>query len=324
MMKRRQFLQRAAAGAAVCCIPRIVKAESWPLRPVRAIIPILPGTGLDIVGRLVLEEISSQNSWSIVVENRAGAGGTIGATAAAKAAPDGYTILIDGTSHTIAPALYPNLAYDPVNDFTSVAAFGTTPFTLNVAPSKGFRTVRDLVTAAKANPRKLTYASAGVGSTNHLMAEKLRIAAGFEAVHVPVRGGGFLPDLLAGRIDFAFGPLSAVIDLIKGGQLRALAVASRSRTVLLPDVPTTLEAGYENSDFTFYVGMFVPAKTPRPIVDQLYRATATALTTERVRQKMLNIGIEPMLMTPLEFDAMITTEFDNNAALVKAIGLQPN
>jgi tripartite-type tricarboxylate transporter receptor subunit TctC len=299
-------------------------AQEWPTKPIRAILPIAPGTGSDVVFRLVFNQLSQGLGQQIVVENRGGAGGTIGTAAVAKADPDGYTILGQSTSHTIAPALHTNMSYDVARDFAAVAAIGRMPTALIVAPSKGLKTVQALVAAAKAKPATFTFASAGVGSTTHLTAERFRLSAGFEAIHVPFRGGGFRPEVASGRVDFGFSPIAVAVPEIRDGRLLALAVSSRERTVALPDVPTTAEAGYPNSDYALWLGVFVPAKTPRTIVDKPHREIVKALATPGLRERLAALDLEPMPMTPAQFDAFIKTDIATQATLAKAAGLKPN
>ena len=230
------------------------------------------------------------------------------------------------TSHTIAPALYSGLTYDVARDFAAVASFGRTPTALVMAPSKGIKTVQEFVTAAKAKPGKdaFTFASAGVGSTTHLTAERFRLSAGFEAIHVPFKGGGFRPEVASGRVDFAFSPIAVAVPDIREGRLLALAVSSRARVSTLPEVPTSLEAGYPNSDYALWLGMFVPVKTPRAIVDRLHQESVKALQNPALRDKLAGLDVEPMSMTPAEFDAFIKEEIIAQAALAKAAGLKAN
>src|SRR5262245_29598184 len=297
------------------------QAESaWPNRPIRAILPFAPGTGADVVSRLVFNQLSIQLGQQIVVENRGGAGGTIGSNAVAKAEPDGYTILGQSTSHAIAPAIYPNMPYDVARDFAAVAAFGKMPTALILAPSKGIKSIQEFVAAAKA--KQLTFASAGVGSTTHLTAERFRISAGFEAIHVPFKGGGFRPEVASGRVDFAFSPIAVAVPDIRDGRLVALAVSGRERVSTLRDVPTTLEAGYPNSDYALWLGMFAPAQTPRPIVERLHRETMKALQVPALRDRLAAVDVEPMPMTPAELDAFVKEEIVAQAALAKAAGLK--
>jgi len=323
MTTRRQFLHLAGAALATPALPRIASAQSWPSRPIRAMIPFAPGSSLDIVGRLVLDPLSSQLGQPIIVENRGGAGGSIGTAMVAKAEPDGYSILIQASAHSAAPAAYPNIGYDPARDFAAVIPFGTLPNVTVIAPEKGIKTLQELVAKAKAG--SMSYASAGVGSATHWAAERLRVSAGFTGVHVPFRGGPeALTEVMTGRVDFTCMGMSAALPLIREGKLIALAVSTPKRSSALPNVPTTLEAGLADSDYVYWMGMFVPAKTPREIIDRLYRETQKALQHPNVVEKLGAQGIEPMPMSSAEFDALIKKEIATNIALVKAAGLKFN
>jgi tripartite-type tricarboxylate transporter receptor subunit TctC len=287
-------------------------------------VPFAAGSSLDIVGRIVMDALSKELGQTIVIENRGGAGGSIGAAAAAKAAPDGYTLLIQASAHSAAPAAYPNLGYDPVRDFSAVIPFGTIPNVTVVHPSRGFKSVNDLVLAAKKSG-KFTYASAGVGSATHWAAERLRLSGGYEAVHVPFKGGPeALTEVMAGRVDFTCMGISAALPLIRDGKLVALAVSSAARSAALPDVPTTLEAGLKDSDYNYWMGLFVPAKTPAAIVRRLYSDTQKALSLPTVQERFKPQGIEPLKLTSEEFDAMVKREVAANIALAKAAGLKFN
>ena len=323
MTTRRQFLHLAGAALATPALPRIASAQSWPSRPIRAMIPFAPGSSLDIVGRLVLDPLSSQLGQPIIVENRGGAGGSIGTAMVAKAEPDGYSILIQASAHSAAPAAYPNIGYDPARDFAAVIPFGTLPNVTVIAPEKGIKTLQELVAKAKAG--SMSYASAGVGSATHWAAERLRVSAGFTGVHVPFRGGPeALTEVMTGRVDFTCMGMSAALPLVREGKLIALAVSTPKRSSALPNVPTTLEAGLADSDYVYWMGMFVPAKTPREIIDRLYRETQKALQHPNVVEKLGAQGIEPMPMSSAEFDALIKKEIATNIALVKAAGLKFN
>jgi tripartite-type tricarboxylate transporter receptor subunit TctC len=323
MTTRRRFLHLAAAALTTPALPRLAAAQSWPARPIRAMIPFSAGSSLDIVGRIVLDPVSSQLGQTIVVENRGGAGGSIGTAMVAKADPDGYTILIQASAHSSAPAAYPNISYDPARDFSAVIPFGTIPNVAVIAPSKGIKTIQQLVAAAKSG--SLSYASAGVGSATHWAAERLRVSAGFQAVHVPFRGGPeALTEVSTGRVDFTCMGMAAALGFIRDGKLIPLAVSSAKRSSALPDVPTTLEAGFVDSDYNYWMGMFVPAKTPRDIVERLYQETKKALALPAVVDKFKPQGIEPMQLTSAEFDELIKKEIAANLALVKAAGLKFN
>lgn len=324
MTTRRTFLTISAAALAAPTLTRFASAQDWPARPIRAMVPFAAGSSLDIVGRIVMDPLSRRLGQTIVIENRGGAGGSIGTAALAKAEPDGYSLLIQAAAHSAAPAAYPNLSYDPVRDFAAVIPFGTIPNVTVVHPSRGFKSVQDLVAAAKKSG-KFTYGSAGVGSATHWAAERLRLSGGYDAVHVPFKGGPeALTEVMAGRVDFTCMGISAALPLIRDGKLVALAVSSAARSAALPDVPTTLEAGLKDSDYNYWMGLFVPVKTPRAIVDRLYAETQKALTQPAVQDKFKPQGIEPLKMTSSEFDAMIKREVAANIALVKAAKLKFN
>jgi tripartite-type tricarboxylate transporter receptor subunit TctC len=322
MLTRRDGLRLLSAAATVAVLPRAALAQAWPVRPIKAMIPFTAGSTVDVVGRIVLDQMSTQLGQPIYVENRGGAGGTIGAAMVAKAEPDGYTVLFNASAHSAAPAVYSNLSYDTVRDFAGVANFGSVPQVVVVNAQKGPKTLKELV--AKAKSGSISYSSAGAGSTTHWAAERLRVSAGFEALHVPFRGVEALTEVVAGRVDFMCPGISAAIGFIRSGQIRALAVSTPKRSHALPDVPTTIEEGYPNSDYNFWMGMLVPSKTPRPIVERLYQESQKALQNPGVIQKFAPQGIEPMPMTPTEFDALIVREIAANKALVKATGMKVN
>jgi tripartite-type tricarboxylate transporter receptor subunit TctC len=296
----------------------------WPAaRPIRAIVPFSAGSTIDILGRIVLDPVSRQLGQTIVVENRGGAGGSLGTAAVAKADPDGYTLLINAAAHSGAPAAYPNLPYDAANDFSAVASFGSVPNVLLVAPSKGIQSVQELV--AKAKSWGMSFASAGVGSATHWAAERFIVSAGIQVTHVPFRGGPeALTEVMTGRVDFIFIGISAGLPFIQNKQLLPLAVSSAKRSPVLPNVVTTLEAGYKDSDFNYWNGMLVPAKTPRPVVDRLYAETTKALALPELQQKLTAQGVEPAPLTPAEMDAMIRREIALNLKIAKEAGLKFN
>jgi tripartite-type tricarboxylate transporter receptor subunit TctC len=298
-------------------------AETWPTKPLRAIVPIGAGSVADIVPRVVFEQLSVQLGQNIVVENRPGAGMTLGSNLAAKATPDGYTLLVTSSAHTIAPSLHANLGYQPARDFAAVAPLGVSPFVLVVPPAR-FRSVRDLVAAAKAKPGAFNFSSPGVATASHLSAERFRFSAGVQAVHVPFKGGvEAMTEVMAGRMDFFFVVIGAALQNIRGGKLTALAVNGAKRSAALPEVPTIQEAGFANAEYPTWFGIFLPAKTSRQIVNQLHRETLKALKEPKVRDKLLTLGVDPMVMAPKEFDAHVQRDIAINAELVKAIGLKP-
>jgi tripartite-type tricarboxylate transporter receptor subunit TctC len=297
-------------------------AQSYPSKPIHVVVPFTAGSTTDIIARAITDRLAASLGQPIVVDNKPGAGGTLGAAAVAKAEPDGHTILVHSSSHTVNPATYDNLTFDTERDFAGVMPLASLPNVLVVPPAKGYKTVKDLVDAAKAKPGTLNYASAGAGSATHLNAEKFRIAAGFEAVHIPFKGSPeAISELIGGRVDYYFSPVAPVTQLIKENKLTPLAVSSAKRSSVLPDVPTTAEAGVAGSEYNFWIGMLVPAKTPRPIVERLYRDTQAALASPEVKERFAKVGAEPMPMTPQQFDALVKDEIAANKVLVKSANI---
>jgi tripartite-type tricarboxylate transporter receptor subunit TctC len=297
-------------------------AQGWPARPIRAIVPYTAGGAIDIVSRTVTQQLSLQLGQPIVLESRPGAGGVIGTAAVAKSDPDGHTILLTASSHTISPWAYANLPYDTLGDLAGVTPLANLPNVLVVAPAANIRSAQALVAAARARPGVLTYASGGTGSATHLNAERFRLSAGFDGVHVPFKGGPeALTEVISGRVDFVFSPILPSLPFIRDGKALALGVSTSKRASALPDVPTTLEAGFANSDYNFWVGMFVPAKTPRDIVERLHKETVKVLQSPETQAKLAGFGADPMLMQPDAFDLYVRNEIAANETLVKAAGL---
>jgi tripartite-type tricarboxylate transporter receptor subunit TctC len=323
-INRRRFLTLACDAAAAPALSRRAFADAWPKdKVIRAVVPFAAGSTIDIIGRIVLDPLSSQLGQTIVVENRGGAGGTIGSAAIAKSDPDGYALLINASAHSTAPAVYANLTYDPSKDFAGVAIFGVVPNVLLVAPSKGIKTARELVERAKNGG--MTFASAGVGSATHWAAERFLLSAGVNATHIPFSGGpAALTEVMTGRIDFCFIGISSAMPFIRDNRLAPLAVSTMKRSPALPDVPTTVELGFSDSDYTFWNGMLAPAKTPRPVIERLHAEVQKALALPVVQTQLAKQGVEPMPLSPQEFDAMIAKEIVSNIKLAKAAGLKFN
>ncbi len=298
-------------------------AQPWPAKPIRAIVPVGAGSSTDIVHRLVLEQLAAQLGQPVVVENRLGAGGTIGSAAVAKAQADGYTLLAHGGAHTIAAALYKDLPYHPARDFAAVAPLGISPSVLVVSSEKGMKGVADLVAAARARPQGLNFSSVGIGTATHLSAERFLASAGLQAVHVPFKGGAeATTEVIAGRVDFFFGPVALVLPHIRSGKLTALGVNTDKRSAALPDAPTMREAGIRDAEYPIWFGLFAPAGTPAAIVERLHRETVRALHTPKVRDKLAALGVEPMPMSAAEFGAYVEREVALNAVLVQKVGLK--
>ncbi len=322
---RRRFLTLSAATLAAPSLPRLgFAAEPWPKeKTIRAVVPFSAGSTIDIIGRIMMDPLSRQLGQTIIIENRAGAGGSIGSAAVAKGDTDGYTLLINAAAHSGAPAAYPNLSYDAAKDFACVACFGNVPNVLLVSPNK-YKNVEDFVAKAKASGQ-LTYGSAGVGSATHWAAERFRVSADFKGTHVPFRGGPeALTEVMTGRVDFVFIGISSGMPFIKNNQLQPLVVSSAKRSPSLPDVRTTLEAGYKNSDYNYWTGLLVAAKTPRPIVNTLHDEVTKVLAVKDVQEKLALQGVEPSPMTPAEMDAMNQREIDLNLKIAKEAGLKFN
>ncbi len=297
--------------------------QTWPTKPLRAFIPFAAGSATDLVPRALFEPLATELGQPIVVENRGGAGGTIAGNAVVRAEPDGYTILATGSNATISPWIVPNMPYDTAKELSSALMIGQNANVLIVSPAKGWKTAQDLVAAAKAKPGSINYSSAGVGTATHLSAEKFRLSAGFEAVHIPYKGGAeALADVLGGRVDFYFCPISTALPFIADGRVVALAVSTAARASDLPDVPSTLEAGYAKSDLAVWYGVLMPAKTPRDIVDKFHAAGMKVLATPAMRAKLKQLAVDPMPMTPSEMDKFVASEIAANGKLIKAAGIQ--
>ena len=299
-------------------------AEDWPARPIRAIVPFSPGSAADIIPRTVFAKVQEKLGQPIVVENRPGASTTLGTAAVAKAEPDGYTILVASSAYTIVPLTVANIPYEPMRDLAAVTPLANMANVLVVSPNKAINTVGEFVTAARARHGSMNYVTIGEGSAAQLNSVRFLRAAGFEAQPIPYKGSpAGLTDVMTGRVDFYFCPLLPALSLIRAGKLTALAVSSLERSPKLPDVPTTIQAGFPNSEYNFWFGVFVPTKTPAAIIQRLYDEITKALHDPGVQEKLSNLGVQPMPMTPVQFDEYIRKEFDQNKVLVKAAGIKP-
>ena len=311
-----------AAVGALLLAAISAKADDWPTRPIRVISPYPAGSASDTVSRVVLDRVSQLLDQPMVIEVKPGAGGIVGFADVAKADPDGYTIVTSSTSLGTGLVLHSKLPFDPVKDFVSVAIMGIQPNVLVASKDSGFKTVADLVAAAKAKPGTLTFASAGVGSSSHMAGEKLRLAANIDVRHVPFRDGA-LTEVMAGRIDFYFLPLAAAASALGSGKLNVLAVSSPKRAALLPDVPSIVEAGYPDAVFRFWVGLSAPAKTPQAIVNKLHDATEQAIADPAMKQKLVNLGIEPEPMTVPAFGQFVKDDIAATVQLAKDAHVEP-
>ena len=299
-------------------------AQAWPAKPVHLVVAFTAGSATDIIARAIGDTLSKSLGQPVVIDNRPGAGGTIAAASVAKADPDGYTFLIHSAGHAVNPAIYSNLSYDTAKDFSGVSPLANLPNVLVVPPGR-YKNVQEIVSAARANPGKLNFGSAGNGSATHMNAEKFRASAGFDALHIPFKGTPeALSETMSGRLDFFFAPIVSALQLIKEGKLTALAVGTPKRAALLPEIPSTTELGFPGSDFNFWIGLFAPAKTPREIIDRMNMELTKALQSADVRERFAALGAEPFSMKPEEFDSYVRSEVELNGRIVKAAGIKVN
>ena len=319
---RRQTLAAAAALAA-CALTGAHAQGPWPgTQAVRLVVPFTAGSGTDIVARLVAEKLGPALGTSVIVDNKPGAGGTLGAAIVAKAPADGYTLLVHSAGHLVNPWIYKGLSYDTIKDFTGITPMASLPNVLVAAPSH-FANVSDLVAKAKARPGGLNYGSAGNGSATHMNAEVFRLAAGLDAQHVPFRGTPeAMTEVMAGRVDWFFAPMVSALPLIKTGKLQALAVGTGKRSSALPDAPTTVEAGVPGSEYLFWVGLFAPAKTPQPVVDRLQAEVAKIMVSPELKERLEKLGAEPFTMSSAQFNKFIVDETAKAQQVVKAASIK--
>lgn len=316
---------RSFAAIGLCSLSLGVFAQAYPAKPIRVVLPFPPGSGTDTTSRPVLNQMSKQMGQPITIENRPGAGGTIGMAAVAAAEADGYTVLVHSNSFTVVPATYTKLSFDTARDFVGVMPIAGLPMALVTSPSKGYQSLKDLIAAARARPGSINYASAGAGGATHLGAERFRLAAGFDGVHIPYKGSAeALTDVMTARVDYYFSPVGLALPQISAGKLVALAVSSSTRSSAMPNVPTTLEAGLPGSDYNVWVGMMANAKTPRPVLQRLHDEMVKAIQSSEIQETFRKLVAEPMIMSLDQFDAMLKREYAMNGELVKAAKVTVN
>jgi tripartite-type tricarboxylate transporter receptor subunit TctC len=305
------------ATAAVLACGSASAQGNWPSKQIRVVVPFAAGAATDIVARTVLEQLSRQLGQSMIVENKPGAGGTIGAASVAQAEPDGYTLLVHSNSHTVARATYKSLSYDPQSDFVGVIPLAAVPMVMVTSPQNGAKTLADFVKAGKAKPGAMNYASAGTGGATHLGAERFLSSAGFTAVHIPTKSTAeALTEVITGRVDFYFAPVGFALPHVKADKVVALGVSSSQRSAAMPDVPTTLEAGLANSDYNVWIAMLAPAKTPKAIIERLNAETAKAIRSDAVKEKFKTLVMDEMIMSADNFNTFLAADFKTNADLV--------
>ena len=321
-MRNREVLSIAAAAfwvAGAVVSPAV--AQEWPTKTVRIIVPFSAGSATDVVPRIIFEQVQAQTGQTFVVENRPGGGFTIGIGAVKSAPADGYTLLVHSNAFVTSPAVQA-VNWDPVKDFSGVTPLANVPMVLVIAPERKIDTLKQLIEQAKAKPGSLNYAAAGIGSPPHLTMERFRLAAGFTGQLVPFKGAPeALTEVATGRVDVYFSPLAPAMSLIQGGKLKPLAVSSMTRASALPNVQTTTEAGFKDSDFDFYVGLYVSKQTPRAVVARIHAEVVKALNTPSVKEKLTKIGAESMIVQPDAFDARLAKEAPLAETLAKAVGI---
>jgi tripartite-type tricarboxylate transporter receptor subunit TctC len=311
----------------VCVLAGVVaigaaQAQTWPARLIKATIPFGAGSATDVVPRVVFDRLAAELGQSIVVENRPGAGGTVGTALVARAEPDGYSVLAHSSALSIAPAIFPDLTFDARRDLAGALMIGSSANVMIVPVSRPWKTVQDFIADAKNKPGSISFGSVGIGSAVHISAEKFRLAADIQATHVPYRGGAeVIADVIAGRVDFYFCPLATALPLIRAGQVHALVVSTPKRVADLPEVPTPDEAGLKGADSAIWFGVFMPAKTPRDIIEKFHTAGVKVLADPAMQASLKQLGVETVAMAPSEIDDLVKQETAANIALIKAAGI---
>lgn len=319
---RTSSLQKTGVAVVLWCLAAWASAQGFPSRPVKIVVPYGPGTAIDVISRFLAEPLSKNLGQPFLVENRPGASGTVAGAYVAKSAPDGYIILTDSSSHTSVPALVSNLPFDPARDLVGVSTYVESQLVLVVAKSRGINSVAELMAAAKAKPGSITYASAGVGASTFMTAEKFRLAAGFTGLHVPFKSTtDALTEVVAGRVDYTYTGVASALPFVRDGRLVPLAMGYR-RSGALPNVPTIEEAGVPNGSYPGWLGWMVPANTPREVINRLHQELVKVLEVPAMKERLVKVGVETWTMTPEEFDAMRQREFKANVVLVKQLGIK--
>lgn len=315
---------RAAIAIACLLASPLAMAQAWPAKSIRLMVPFPPGGSTDIVARIVAQKMGERLGQPMVIENRGGAGGTLGTAQVAKAAPDGYSLTVASTStHVVAPSVYARLDYDPVKDFAPIGLMAVSPYLLVVHPAVPAKTLPELIALAKAQPGKLNYASAGVGSTTHLSMEMLKSASGTYMLHIPYNGNGPAGTAtVGGQVEILFGSLPALLGHAKGGRVRAIAVGTLKRSPSLPEVPTVAESGYPGFDASLWLALMAPAGTPQPVIERLNKELNAVVSAADTRAALDKAGAEPLTGTPAELAAMIRDGVPKYAKIVKTAGVK--
>jgi len=319
-LPRRTFLHLAAGAAALPGVSRIARAQAYPTRPVRIIVPFPAGQATDTIARLMGQSLSERLGQSFVIENRTGAGGNIGTESVVRATPDGYTLLLVGVSHAMNATLYKKLNFNFIREIAPVASIGGALYVMVINPSVPAKTVPEFIAYAKANPGKINMGSSGSGSVSHVFGERFKMMTGINLVHVPYRGG-YVPDLLSGQVQIVFGTISSCIQYIRGGMLRALAVTTATRSDVLPDIPTLAEfvPGYEASQ---WYGVGAPKDTPAEVIDKLNKEINAVVADPLIKARLASLGVDPMSMTPAAFGKFIADETEKWGNVIQALNIK--
>jgi tripartite-type tricarboxylate transporter receptor subunit TctC len=319
-----RFLTTLLALAAVLLLGAAQAQDAYPSRQIRIIVPFTPGSATDVMARLVGERLNATWGQPVIVDNRPGAGGSIGIRETARAAPDGYTLAVVSSGHAVNHVLYKDLGYDTLKDFSAVAMLGSLPSVLIVPPTLGINSVKELVAMLKAKPGAYNYATAGVGSGAHVSAEAFNVAAGVKALHVPLKGTPpMLTETMAGRIHYAWVPAVSSMGLVQDGKVKPLAVSTPRRITALPEVPTIAEAGFPEGESIFWLALLAPARTPPEVLARLNAEVNRSLQAAEMKERLAKLGTEPMPMTPGESDAFIRREYDVLGKIMRASGATP-
>jgi tripartite-type tricarboxylate transporter receptor subunit TctC len=320
-------MKKWLSGALVCLsgvsIVGLAHAQSWPTKPIKLIVPYPPGGGTDVIARIVQEPLAKELGQQVIIDNRGGAGGSIGSALAAQSPSDGYTVLFTLSSHTINPAIYTKLPFDTEKDFSSVVTVASLPQILVANPNFPAKTVKEVIEMAKAKPGSISYASVGNGSPGHLAGAMMATDAGVEMTHIPYRGGGpAVTDVIAGQVPLLWVSIPAAAQFVKTGKLKALAVSTVKRSAVFPDVPTMVESGFKGFEVDSWYAMFVPAKTPQAIIDRINKATVNVLAQPDVKEKLLGQGAEAVGDTPAQLSGVVKKEIAKWKQVVKSANIK--
>jgi tripartite-type tricarboxylate transporter receptor subunit TctC len=322
-LKMKKWLSAALVCLSGVSIAGLAQAQSWPTKPIKLIVPYPPGGGTDVIARIVQEPLAKELGQQVIIDNRGGAGGSIGSALAAQSPSDGYTVLFTLSSHTINPAIYTKLPFDTEKDFSSVVTVASLPQILVANPNFPAKTVKEVIEMAKAKPGSISYASVGNGSPGHLAGAMMASDAGVDMTHIPYRGGGpAVTDVMAGQVPLLWVSIPAAAQFVKAGKLRALAVSTVKRSAVFPDVPTMVESGFKGFEVDSWYAMFVPAKTPQAIIDRINKAAVNVLAQPEVKEKLLGQGAEAVGDSPAQLSGVVKKEIAKWKQVVKSANIK--